>query len=243
MRKYVILLVLSIHICNAYSQNYDLIVKTNGDSIACRIDSITDMQVYFEMKHNGNWSHTYMNNTEIEEIRQDVIDKKSVKFQTGTSFIDSSLPGRHTGKKNVVYGTLGFLGVWAVANLNYERKIMVREDKFINSLLIRVGGGTWASWDVSGPHAVAGLTLLTGKKNSHIEIDFGITTLYDRLGYKLDVSDAESGYGSKPSRSDYMATYPAGGIGYRFQKPDGTFVFRTGITFPESFYISFGVHF
>ena len=36
---------------------------------------------------------------------------------------------------------------------------------------------------------------------------------------------------------------PAGAIGYRFQKPGGKFVFRTGIGFPESLYLSLGLCF
>ena len=73
---------------NAYSQDYDLIVTTNGDSIACNIDSITDATVYFEMKHNNNWIHTNINRDEVIEYQYGLIDKKFVVFKPGTSYID-----------------------------------------------------------------------------------------------------------------------------------------------------------
>ena len=36
---------------------------------------------------------------------------------------------------------------------------------------------------------------------------------------------------------------PAFGIGYRFQKPTGGIIFRTGISLPEAIYLSLGYSF
>ncbi len=36
---------------------------------------------------------------------------------------------------------------------------------------------------------------------------------------------------------------PAGSIGYRFQKAEGGFIFRTGIGFPDGLYVSAGFRF
>jgi hypothetical protein len=84
-KAFFILLILSTF--NLSAQNYDLIVKTNEDSIACRIDSITDTRVYFEMKYNDNWIHTDIDKSAILEYKYDAINKKQVIFKPETSFI------------------------------------------------------------------------------------------------------------------------------------------------------------
>lgn len=70
-----------------YAQNYDLIVTSKGDSIACFIDSITDSKIYFEMKYNDKWIHTNTSKTEYIEYKTNAIDKKLVIFKPGTSNI------------------------------------------------------------------------------------------------------------------------------------------------------------
>ena len=47
MKKNLFLIVFLIGIGNAFSQDYDLIITTEGDSIACHIDSITDTHIFF----------------------------------------------------------------------------------------------------------------------------------------------------------------------------------------------------
>lgn len=75
-----------------------------------------------------------------------------------------------------------------------------------------------------GPHFVTTIAALTGAKNSHMEVGLGFTILNDN--YYNDNS-----------------LYPAGNVGYRFQKAGGHFVFRAGAGFPETTYLSFGVSF
>ena len=64
MKKLLLILVLLATICLVYSQDYDLIVKSNGDSIACHIDSITDTYIYSEMKSKNYWKNTHINKYE-----------------------------------------------------------------------------------------------------------------------------------------------------------------------------------
>ena len=85
-KAFFILLILSTF--NLSAQNYDLIVKTNKDSIACRIDSITDTRVYFEMKYNDSWIHTDIDKSAILEYKYDIIDRYLVDFKKGSSYID-----------------------------------------------------------------------------------------------------------------------------------------------------------
>lgn len=146
-------------------------------------------------------------------------------------------------KKNIIYGTVGIAGFYAVANANYERVISQKKPGFFKYYLVRAGWGVWGSWGGEGSHGVAGISGLTGSKKSHLEIHLGVTAIYDKTGYQSDVSNYYYNgqfYSSEPTRLDNTRFLPAGAVGYRFQKPGGHFVFRVGAGFPESFYLSLG---
>ena len=112
MKKLFSLLILIAGINIAYSQNYDLIVKSTGDSIACRIDSITDSQIYFEMKVQNHWIKTNIDRNEVIEYERNVIDMKSFVFKPGTSVIQSPKKNpasiREVQKNSVYIGILTF---------------------------------------------------------------------------------------------------------------------------------------
>lgn len=88
MKKLLLLLVLIAVDTLVYPQNYDLIVKTNGDSIACKIDTVSDTSIYFEMRYNNKWMPTNISKNEVLEYKFNVIDKDLVIFKKGTSYID-----------------------------------------------------------------------------------------------------------------------------------------------------------
>jgi len=96
-----------------YSQNLDLIVTTQGDSIACRIDSITESHLYFEMNNQNKWVHTNIEKEKVAEYKQNEIDKKLYNFKRGTSIITSLKPDYPTSirdiQKNSVYVGMGTL--------------------------------------------------------------------------------------------------------------------------------------
>ncbi len=97
MKKISIITLLFMSINMIYSQDYDLIVTTNGDSVACHIDSITDTQIYLEMRYNNNWIHTYMNKNKIIEYKYNAIDKKKFYFEPGNSKIH---PGKYLAENH-----------------------------------------------------------------------------------------------------------------------------------------------
>ena len=105
MKKLLLILVLLATICLVYSQDYDLIVKSNGDSIACHFDSITDTHIYFEMKSKSYWKHTYISKVDVIEFKRNVIDKRTVVFKSGTSIIKKIMA--QPMQKNSVYVGLG----------------------------------------------------------------------------------------------------------------------------------------
>lgn len=146
-------------------------------------------------------------------------------------------------KPNAIYGTGAIGGLWGTFNLNYERQIGITGRKIFQSYGVRFGGGYWSTWGSTGSHYIITPTFLSGRGNNHFESALGGTLLYDKSSYEIGVSNAEYFGEPIPSRTEYMNIYPAGSLGYRFQKPDGKFIFRTGVGFPDVVYISFGAAF
>lgn len=132
-------------------------------------------------------------------------------------------------KKNVIYGTFGveiedtyvtFLG-------NYERMIFELPNSFFQSFWIRIGAGPWGAFDSNGGiNYVSTLSAVMGKRSAHLEIGSGVLFTYDS-GLKM----------FRPLVDD---RHLAGNLGFRFQRPRGYFVFRTGIGWPEFMYLSLG---
>jgi hypothetical protein len=134
-------------------------------------------------------------------------------------------------KKNVIYGTLG-IDYWEFYGTlmgNYERMIFQLPKSFVNSVWVRVGAGPWAWWTGEGINYVSTLSVLTGRKSAHLEIGSGLLITYnsDHNSYHPLINNS----------------YLAGNLGFRYQKPGGNFVFRTGMGWPEFMYLSLGVCF
>ena len=88
MKKLIITLILLSFQLVLFSQNLDLIVTTKGDSIVCKIDSITQSQIYFEMIANReNLVKTIIKMEQVREFKENLIDKKNYSFKPGTSII------------------------------------------------------------------------------------------------------------------------------------------------------------
>lgn len=87
------------------AQEYDLIVTTKGDSIACQIDSITESSIYFRMKVKGDWTPTSISLDMVSLQQQNVIEKKQYIFDPGSSIIKSVYTGLLP--RNSVYAGIG----------------------------------------------------------------------------------------------------------------------------------------
>lgn len=134
-------------------------------------------------------------------------------------------------KKNVVHGTIGAYAMW---NVNYERMIGRSENKLV-SYWLRTGYGLYETWGSSGTNFLIEFTTLFWPGSSHLEASIGFTSLFNKTGYDFDLKN-----GVAPEKSSYRDSSVAGAFGYRFQKSDGNFLFRSGIGYPETFYLSFG---
>jgi hypothetical protein len=93
--------VLIIVATNTGAQDFDLIVTIKGDSIACRIDSITETYVYYEMKSQYHWTHTRIGLEEVSHYEQNVIKKGQYLYEPGTTIIKSEYTD--TLPKNAFY--------------------------------------------------------------------------------------------------------------------------------------------
>jgi len=156
----------------------------------------------------------------------------------------NSLVTSNYESKNTVYLSLGVGGMSYILNVNYERKIVQTNDAFLSSLWIKGQGGAWAVWDSKGTQFGLAAVGLSGQRNNHFEYGLGITSLYDKAGYSSGVNNYSAGYEDKhPTKMEYTDFMVYANIGYRYQRPDESIVFRTGIAFPEGVYLSFGFAF
>jgi hypothetical protein len=133
--------------------------------------------------------------------------------------------------KNVIYGTLGVYPEEFYGTImgNYERMIFHFPNSFFNSMWVRVGAGPWVWWTGKGINYVSTISVLTGRKGTHLETGAGVLFTYH--------PDIKKFYPLINNR------YLAGNFGFRFQRPQGRFVFRTGIGWPEYLYLSLGASF
>lgn len=213
------------YISNA--QKLDLIVTSDGTSIACRIDSITKTEIYFQMKsHGGNWAQTKDKLDNIIIYKYDFIDRRNYTFKAGTSIIARDAnQNLHSFNRNAVYISAGTLGLYFSASGFYERIISREESNTLNAkAFTRLGIGRYISWGDQGTFILPHFGVLTGANNSHIEVAAGIYITRRDSDISLDLP-------------------LSGVIAYRYQKPGGIFIGRVGIGFPEGAFLSIGICF
>lgn len=126
--------------------------------------------------------------------------------------------------KNLLYGGIGVGGIYFPAYIYYERQL---QEHFLNSKLssfVTVGTGAAVHWEGSSYYVAAKFGLLLGQQKAKLETALGVNYFY--LG---DLTDE---------------TLPlAASIGYRANKPGKNYVFRTGVSWPEAVYVSWGFRF
>lgn len=148
--------------------------------------------------------------------------------------------------KNVFYINAGSFGLWFTASANIERQLFSTDKKFYINYYLRAAGGVFETWGIEGPYGSLSLQAIYGAKNSHLELGIGLGAMYDKANYKISVSNANypySGSSPEPTKYSFVDVVPALLIGYRYQRPQGGFVFRTGVGFPDGVYLSVGLAF
>lgn len=183
MKALVCLSFFCLIISDTYSQKLDLIVMSNGDSLACRIDSISDKKVYFEMRHNYSWIHTDVNKSDCSEYSVDVIDEKLAVYRPGTSYLMTSAEQQNLidAKVNNRFNSIYFENQVILPGINYDRIFPISKKA---GIVIKAGlffyGGTYLIMEGS---------LLLGAKKHFLEIGTGwggedMLGLYGRMTYR-----------------------------------------------------------
>ncbi len=129
-------------------------------------------------------------------------------------------PGIFSDRNSVQLELLGPAGIYS---LNYERVLWNRSSWKTTT---QIGFSILGTRDWSGINFPIAITQLKSFTNHHVEI--GIGTIANVVFHKTNI------YGYQWER--YM--YFNGRLGYRFQKPEGKFLFRAGYT--PLFYPEFG---
>ncbi len=106
-------------------------------------------------------------------------------------------------------------------NINYERNIMQRPHSYSN---IRAGYGYWTNLQLEGKCIETAFVHVLGRKSSHPEFNLGIKYIIDKAGKE-------------------NALVPLLYTGYRYEAPEGRFVFRMGLAFPSIFNLGIGYKF
>ena len=172
MKRNLFLVVILSCIGNAFSQNFDLIVTTEGDSIACHIDSITDAYIFFEMKDGYHWMHTKKDMNMVSEYKRMELDGKTIRMKPGTSILlpsDQIPPGPASiweNPKNSLIIANDFL---FSITISYERLIPVHD-----RIAFMLRGGTGITFE-SGEEVVfiGQVSMLVGKTKHFLETGSG----------------------------------------------------------------------
>lgn len=106
-------------------------------------------------------------------------------------------------------------------NFNFERNFMQRPKSYTN---LRAGLGYWTNLQLEGNCVEAAVVHLLGRKSSHPEFNLGVKYIIDKAGKD-------------------NAVVPLLYAGYRFENPEGRFVFRMGLAFPSIFNLGIGYKF
>ena len=119
--------------------------------------------------------------------------------------------------KNSVYGNVGIGGLYFTATAYYERLIFKPFEKNNISPILKIGYGGYADWNGQSDYLLAQAGIITGINKHHFESSAGL------VYYPKD-----------------QTAFPSILVGYRKQKPNSPFLFRTGIGFPEAIYAGIG---
>jgi len=213
---------LIITVTIAFAQDYDLVITSKNDSIACYIDSISGNKIYFSMRYNRKWIHTFYPENLILSYKQKAISKKDVSFKRGTTYLihpDSIILNRYN--RNMVYATGSYSLYNFSATLNYERIFYISENA-AKTWSFRAGYGIING---NGKIALATLNNLRGKRNNKFEMNIGATYINEPHSYG-------------PNYFSVVLN-----AGYRRQSQNGKFLLRTGLGTPEGLYLSLGYSF
>jgi hypothetical protein len=132
---------------------------------------------------------------------------------------------------NILYGGLSFGGLLGGLSVNYERRVVGFAGGSIN---LRGGFGRVSGWDLRGNGIAANWAYLFGNRKHHLELNLGVMGIQDKY-HDQQLTKTELFF----AQWDF---FPLLNAGYRFQKPEGGFMLRTGAG-TELLYLGVGYSF
>lgn len=87
MKKTILILHFIFFLVVTYSQDFDLIITTEGDSIICKTDSITDSYYFIEMLVLDKWIPTELSKISVIDYQPEVINRDLVVLKQGKAKI------------------------------------------------------------------------------------------------------------------------------------------------------------
>lgn len=124
--------------------------------------------------------------------------------------------------RNSIYSNLGF-GFLSLSATVYYDGLSKKYEYFTTFYKIGIGAST--TFFDGEFHLLGQYGILTGCKNHHLELG---------IGPNLQLVNILTGKPYLPITST---------VGWRVQKPEGNFIFRTGLSWPEGIYLGFGYSF
>ncbi len=147
--------------------------------------------------------------------------------------------------RNILHLSTGFGGIYYHLSLGYEYMLRCPDRSCANQFGIRALYGRGILWVDRGDDLSLMGTWQRGRRNNHFEAGGGLLLRYDRSFY-------QGNYGGTywwgksiedPQRIHCTSLMPACYLGYRYQRPQGGFMFRTGGGWPEALYLGVGYSF
>ena len=144
--------------------------------------------------------------------------------------------------KNPIYGNVGTIPVTiGVGTVNIERYIFSTKLFVPGNVSIRLGYGEWGSYSSSGEAYLGTLNFITGHRKSHFELGFGPAILIDRDNELREVELPDGSIAFQAVETTDLENSLGVNVGYRYTSK--FFMFRGGISWPETIYIGLGVAF
>lgn len=114
-------------------------------------------------------------------------------------------------------------GTSTVYSVSYEHQFSIMENK---RPFVRAGLGFFSGPDFRHTLIPVEIGLYVGERNNHFEIGLGLNNVLSRT-IQPSINSATRNTNSQSDSNAYLFSYR---IGYRYQKPEGGFVFRAGFT-------------
>jgi len=85
------------------AQIRDLIITHSGDSLLCKIDSVSEVEIYFKAEYDYKPVHTLMKKKEISNYIRNAVNKNNYILKSGTSFILKEYKSLFDSKRNSIF--------------------------------------------------------------------------------------------------------------------------------------------